>query len=93
MSNGPIICCAAHVCCPPENPGGIVAAEGAATRQVRALGTLLVECGCPLDVSVAVAAKLMQRIDVVPAGLGVAIAEAYRPLFEHMQRPQGGKLT
>lgn len=84
MSNGPILCCASGVCCPPDDPNnpGIVAEGGEPSKQVLALGALLAECGCPRGVSAEVAVALAKRVDVVPVGVGRAVVEGYRHLFE-----------
>ena len=97
MSNGPIICCAAGVCCPPENPDGLLAETERGMTRRKAVAIILRESG---DTPREMATGLLAKVDTTPKGisnLALSIGESgeassemvaqivaiYKPFLEH----------
>jgi hypothetical protein len=80
-------CCLLGVCCPPGPQRKALADElGRVAREANVTDLRQV---IPA-VADAQAGWLLDNFDLVPRGVGVAIAEGYRPLFTEFKRAEGG---
>lgn len=84
MSNG-IRCCILGPCCPPPPPGP----DGKGPRvSPDAIAALAKELEPVTGNSEAVAAFIFEHYDLVPAGVGTAIVNAYAPEFAKKYAPK-----
>lgn len=85
MSNGPM-CCYIRACCPESEQRKLLAKKIADNWQEDPnVGIVSAERDAP-GLAQSTADMILDNFDLVPKGVGVAIAEGYKPLFKEQLR-------
>lgn len=86
MSNGPF-CCYVRACCPePEQHAALVKALAEHLQDDPAIAVVDAAEDLPSGTLKSIVSWLLERVDLVPRGVGAAIVEGYGPYFKAFKR-------